>query len=229
MTEETKPASPWLPIALYLFISFAAYSPCLIGQKAYYANDLLYFFGPMRAFLTDRLAHGSFPLWNPYIFCGQPFFADLQNMMLYPLHYLSLPFSVPYGLSVFFFLHMFFAACGMHLWLKSLKLSAGSCVIGSLAYSLSGFFWWEMIHPPVLAGFACLPWLFYTLEKLSRELKWYWALFCGMAFALLFLAGSLQVTGGWCRYCRAPAHACSAALDWRYELYDRHRGYPRPS
>ncbi len=183
-------------LLLYLALSLLAFFPCLFRGQAYFDNDLLAQFGPWRAFLRDQLAQGHFPLWNPYSLGGQPFFADLQNMMLYPFNYLTLPFSVPFGLSVFFFIHLFWAALGMHLWLKSLGLSQNACRAGALLFSFSGFFWLELIHPPVLAAFAWLPWFFSALERLAREPKGRKAFTAGFSFALLFLCGSFQVTVG---------------------------------
>ena len=173
-----------------------AFFPCLFLGQAYFDNDLLAQFGPWRAFLKNQLALGHFPLWNPYLMGGQPFFADLQNMMLYPLNWLTLPFSVPYGLSVFFFLHMVLAAWGMHLWLRSLGLSENACRVGALLFSLSNFFWLEIIHPPVLAAFAWLPWLFCRLEHLAKNPKPLNAFLAGFCFAMLFLCGSFQVMIG---------------------------------
>jgi len=183
-------------LGLYAALSLLAFFPCLFLGQAYFDNDLLAQFGPWRAFLKDQLALGHFPLWNPYNLGGMPFFADLQNMMLYPFNWLTLPFSVPYGLGVFFFLHMAWAATGMHLWLRSLGLSQAACRLGALFFASSGFFWLEIIHPPVLAAFAWLPWLFFSLEKLSSELKPKPAFLSGLSFAMLFLCGSFQVTLG---------------------------------
>jgi hypothetical protein len=187
---------------LYFALSLLAFFPCLFLAQAYFDNDLLAQFGPWRAFLKDQLAQGHFPLWNPYSLGGQPFLADLQNMMLYPFNYLTLPFSVPFGLGLFFFIHMFWAAFGMHLWLKSLGLSENSCRVGALLFSFCGFFWLELIHPPVLAAFAWLPWLLGRWERLASEPKAFNAFWVGFCFAMLFLCGSLQVTvgafyGGW--------------------------------
>ncbi len=184
------------PTALYLFVSFIAFFPCLVLGRAYFDNDLLAQFGPWRAFLRDRLFRGHFPLWNPYSLGGEPFFANLQNMMLYPFNYLTLPFPVAYGLSVFFFIHLFWAALGAHLWLRVLGLSENTCRTGALLFAFSGFFWLEIIHPPVLAAYSWLPWLFLFLEKLAREKKTTDAFFGGLSFALLFLCGSFQVTLG---------------------------------
>ncbi len=181
---------------LYLLFSVLAFYPCLFQGQAYFDNDLLAQFGPWRAFLRDQLTQGHFPLWNPYSLGGQPFFADLQNMMLYPFNYLTLPFPIPMGLSLFFFIHLLWAAFGMHLWLRSMGLSEKPCRIGALLFAFSGFFWLELIHPPVLAAFAWLPWLFWRLELLARTPKPRTAFFSGLAFAMLFLCGSFQVTVG---------------------------------
>jgi hypothetical protein len=78
----------------------AFYSLLLLGQ-CYDANDLLFQFAPWRHFLKDSLAQGIIPLWNPYSFCGQPFFADLQTQMLYPPNWLTLLPSIPTGMNGF--------------------------------------------------------------------------------------------------------------------------------
>src|SRR5580692_8827639 len=143
--DKTRSFSPGtFSVGLYAAVAFIAFSPCLLFGQAYFDNDLLAQFGPWRAFFRDQLAQGHFPLWNPYSLGGQPFFADLQNMMLYPFNYLTLPFSITTGLSLFFFIHMFWAALGMHLLLKSFNLSENSCRAGAFLFSLSGFFWLEL-------------------------------------------------------------------------------------
>ncbi len=181
-------------LGLYLAVAFVAFFPSLILGKVYFANDLLNQYSHFRALLKSQLAMGHFPLWNPYFFGGQPFFADPNVMMCYPLTYLTLIFPIPYGLGVFFFLHMFLAAWGMHLWLKSLRLSAGACRLGALTFALSGVFWWELIHPPILAAYTWFPWLLLTLEHLAQKLEKGWAFLSGLCFAVIFCCGNFQST-----------------------------------
>ena len=180
-------------LLFYFFLSLLVFGRCFFFHQAYFDSDLLAQFGPWRAFLKDQLAQGHFPLWNPYLLGGQPFFADLQNMMLYPPNYLTLPFSIPTGLTLFIALHWIGAALGMRYWLLTLSLGERAGRIGSLLFALSGFFWMELIHPPVIAAFAWLPWWFARVEILSRELKPHPAFLDGLGLALLFLAGSFQV------------------------------------
>ncbi|HJT25432.1 MAG TPA: hypothetical protein VJ873_12735, partial [bacterium] len=179
---------------LYLAAAFIAFMPCLLFGQAYFANDLLHYYGPARLLMKNQLAAGHFPLWNPYYFGGEPFFADPNVMACYPLLYLTLLFPLSYGLSVFFFLHMALAAFGMHFWLKSLRLSDGACRLGALTFALSGFFWWELIHPPILAAFAWFPWMMFCLERFSQKLQGGWAFATGLCFALVFCCGNFQST-----------------------------------
>jgi len=151
-------------------------------------------FSHFRGFLRQQLVAGHFPLWDPYLFCGQPFFADPVAMMAYPINYLTLLFPVPLGLGFYFFLHMFLAAAGMHFWLRSLKLRDSACRVGALVFALSGAFWWELIHPTVLAALAWSPWLMGCLERLSGTLSRGWAFFAGICFSMAFLSGHFQLS-----------------------------------
>ncbi|HVM32247.1 MAG TPA: hypothetical protein VMU88_03870 [bacterium] len=177
----------------YGLLALLVFSRCLFLPRAYFDSDLLAQFAPWRDFLKAELAQGRFPLWDPYLLGGQPFLADLQNMMLYPPNYLTLPFAVPLGLSLFIALHWTWAALGMRYWLRVTGLGEAAAGVGALAFALSGFFWMELIHPPVLAAFAWMPWWFAGLERLARDPQPRAAFLAGLAFALLGLGGSFQV------------------------------------
>ncbi len=182
--------------AWFLALALLAFFPILFLGRAYDANDLLHWFGPMRAFLKNSLAQGVLPLWNPTIFCGQPYFADLQTQILYPLHWVTLPFSVPTGMSLFILIHWMLAATGARYWLRSLGVSEEASRIGALVFAFSGYFWWELIHPPIFAAFCWLPWLFGSLEILVRKPSPLRGWVTGFIFAMLFLAGAIQVSLG---------------------------------
>jgi hypothetical protein len=182
--------------AFYFAVGLVIFLPCLIGGKAYFDGDLYAQYIPMRIFLKSSISEGHFPLWCPYLLGGQPFFADPNTMTAYPLTYLTLPLPIPYGFSVFYFLHFLLAVLGMHFWLRILGLSADSRRVGGILFALSGFFGWEIIHPPLLAAYSWMPWWGAALEKLSEKLKPFWAFAAGFVFALLFLSGNFQMTLG---------------------------------
>ncbi len=187
------------PYSLYLLVGAIAFFPCLFLGQSYYVNDLIYQFGPFRQFLKDQLASGHFPLWNPYIYGGQPFFANPNSMMCYLPTYLTLFFPTGFGMSLFYVLHMAIACAGMHAWLKALRLSEKAVRIGALAYALSGFFWWEIIHLHILADYALFPVLMAALERLRQNWAPRWAFAAGLIFAVIFDCGSFQSTS-WILY-----------------------------
>jgi hypothetical protein len=192
--EERPYGKPLYAILLFAAVAFIAFFPCLVLNQVYFANDLLQSHSHFRSFLRSQLLSGHFPLWDPDLCGGVPFFGDPDAMMCYPINYLTLIFPVPYGLGFFFFLHMFLAATGAYLWLRALKLSETPCRLGALTYALSAFFWWELIHPPILAALAMFPWVLACLERLAKDLRPRWAFLSGLSFALVLSCGSFQMT-----------------------------------
>jgi hypothetical protein len=180
----------------YGMIVLVAFCPSLFGGKAYFEADLINFSIPAWDFIRSSLGNGHWPLWCPYILGGQPFTADPNCMVFYPLAYLYLLPSRAVGSGLFYGLHLFLALLGMHLWLKSLGFSRGACRLGAVIFGLSGFFWCEIIHPPVLTGYTWLPWWGFGLEGLLQTWKRRWAFVCGLFLALLFLSGHFQVLLG---------------------------------
>ena len=117
----------------YGMIVLAAFGPSLFGGQAYFEADLINFSIPAWDFVGASLSHGHWPLWCPYVFGGQPFTADPNCMVFYPLAYLYLLPSRAIGTGLFYGLHLFLAFLGMHLWLKSLGFSRSACRLGNAA------------------------------------------------------------------------------------------------
>lgn len=183
-------------LLFYSILGLTAFSPTLFAGLSYFDGDLMNSNHIMHDFLRANLLRGHIPLWNPCLFGGQPLWADGDFMQCYPFLYPVLLFPVEFGFGVFHFSCFLIAALGMHLWLKSLRLSEDSCRVGALLFALSGYFWWEIIHPPELAAFAWTPWWAAALEKTSQKLEPLWIFAAGLAFAVLFTAGNFQLTMG---------------------------------
>ncbi len=186
-----KNSIAWL---FYPAVSLAVFFPCLALGKAYFHDDLLMQYFPFRDFLRSQIAGGHFPLWNPYLLGGIPFWADPNAMAAYPLQYVTLLFPTAYGLGVFYFLHLSIAFLGMRFFLRAFSFSEESCRVGAVTFGLSGFFGWEIVHPPLLAAFSWLPWFFGFLERLLQDPKPKTAFFAGLSYALLFLSGNYQMS-----------------------------------
>jgi hypothetical protein len=180
----------------YLAVALMALAPGLFSNRAYFEGDLIAQNIPYWDFFKSCLSQGHWPLWCPYLFAGQPFAADSNCMVFYPPAYLYLLPSRALGTNLFYVFHLALALGGAHLWLRSAGFSQAACRIGAVLYGLSGFFWWEIIHPQVLAGYAWLPWWGLALERLSQTGARRWAFAAGLCFALLFLSGHFQIPLG---------------------------------
>ncbi|HTC19757.1 MAG TPA: hypothetical protein VK859_02850, partial [bacterium] len=182
---------PW---AFFPLFSFIVFFPCLVLGKSYFHDDLLIYFDISRQFLRNQIALGHFPFWNPFLMGGQPLLGDPGDMAAYPFLYPTLLFPDPFGLGFFLFLHMTLAALGMRYFLKNLSLSEEACRVGAVTFSLSGFFWWEIIHPNILAAFCWLPWVMAFLERFIQKPNPRTAFGMGLTLAFLCLAGHHQIS-----------------------------------
>lgn len=180
-------------ICFYLLLAFVAFVPSLLGGKAYFDGDLISFNVPVWDFLKDCFSRGHCPLWEPYLMAGQPCAADPGTMFFYPPAYLNLLPSKALGSGLFYAFHLFLSAIGIDFWFQKVGLPPGARRLGAVIFALSGFFWWEIIHPQVLAGYAWLPWWLGALEELIQCWKRRWAFAAGFFLGLIFLCGHFQI------------------------------------
>src|ERR1039457_26045 len=46
--------------------------------------DFRYYHLPLTTFIASSRRAGQFPLWDPYTYCGLPFFANINAQIFYP-------------------------------------------------------------------------------------------------------------------------------------------------
>ncbi|MCX5905026.1 MAG: hypothetical protein NTV89_16500, partial [Proteobacteria bacterium] len=79
------------------------------------------------------------PLWNPFQFCGQPFFANPQYAILYPLSslFFILPFDIAFNSIII--IHFFLGGLFIYLLLRDLGSGPAGALIAGLSFMLSGY------------------------------------------------------------------------------------------
>ncbi len=108
--------------------------PVLLGER-----DLTVFFFPPLHLWVDTWRQGTFPLWNPYTFSGQPLFASLQTAVLYPPNILLFLLPLPTAFNGTIMLHFFLGGWFIYLLSRELDGSRQAGVLSALAFSLGGF------------------------------------------------------------------------------------------
>jgi hypothetical protein len=125
---------------LTLFIAVLLFfSDLFTGRYLLTERDLSPYSIPPQFFWVESIKRGDFPLWNPYQFCGQPFFANPQYAILYPLNVLSfiLPFDIAFNSIIL--LHFFLGGLFTYILLRDLAADAGAALIAGIIFMLSGY------------------------------------------------------------------------------------------
>ncbi|MGC9327261.1 MAG: hypothetical protein ACP5I1_06485 [Candidatus Hinthialibacter sp.] len=158
-------------------------------------GDMINQFVPWREFALQEIKQGRFPIWNPYVFCGAPFAANIQTSLFYPWNLLNLVFSVERTFSLGLAFHHGLAGAAMYAFLYRLWNTRGGALLGALAYCGSGFFITHgydghLIH---IRAYALLPLALYcqTAGRSGSSLR-YLFLFA-LSLAGLFYAGHTQI------------------------------------
>jgi hypothetical protein len=151
------------------------------------AGDFTEQYFPLRAFTAQEWVRGHIPLWNPYLFGGQPALADIQSGALYPPHVIEallLGWGGPlFGREIGFPLwalehqvifHFSLAAVGTYLFTRHSQLCVGmplrqarfGGVIASLVFTYGGYLTgFPVQQMTILAVSAWLPWVLWGLNN----------------------------------------------------------------
>src|SRR5262245_37509599 len=131
-----------LLIAVLVFFRKVLFSPGYVIPW-----DFRYFHYPLAAFIADALGSGRLPLWDPYTYCGRPFFADPQTQLFYPPTLVTVLLSnmlggdhLLYLLEWQLALHVFLAGVFTYILLTRLGLARSAALCGAVGFELSGFF-----------------------------------------------------------------------------------------
>ncbi len=162
-------------------------------------GDAELMFVPFREFYYNQMHQHHFPLWNPYIYGGAPFFANDQSSVLSLYNLASLLFPFNKGFLIIAILKLMVTGIGAYLLLDLFGLGIYACLFGSIAWTFSAYMIIYLYHPATAAG-SFIPWFFYFFERLVRSMgrqsKFNSFNMFGIAMAagLSFLAGHAETT-----------------------------------
>lgn len=125
-----------LLVALCSIVVF--FFPEIFLRKVIYCCDNLTIIVPMRKFFVESVQSGVFPLWNPFIFSGSPYFADINLGILHPftaLYFFLSPLkAVTYDVIGSFAVSII----GVYILLRVMRLSSHASITASIIYTYSG-------------------------------------------------------------------------------------------
>ena len=152
----------WIFILLIIFVYWQI-SFCTAAFKW----DLLDVVFPFRYHFSSSVISGHFPLWNPYIQTGVPFYADLQAPTYYPelLIVSSLGGYTIYWMHILVIAYLMIAFLGVSRLINYFQYSNWLASICAFIYVCSGSFIGHGQHFFLLVGAAWLPWVIWSYLK----------------------------------------------------------------
>src|SRR4051812_21229313 len=73
---------------------------------------------PVRVLVPNQVHAGSFPLWNPWLFCGMPLLGAAHAGVLFPLNWFFLFFRAPAATNLMMLSAYMAAALGAYLYAR---------------------------------------------------------------------------------------------------------------
>jgi hypothetical protein len=160
---------------LGLLLTAAVYGIAVVWLRAqrrlgYPSNDIYAYFYPNIAYAWQSLRLGNGLLWNRFQDCGQPFFADSQTGLLYPVNAVFFLLGREAALVTSRILNLFIAGAGMFLLCRALALGRIAALSSALVFQLAGtavqLAAWSPMH---IGSYAWLPAAMWATERLARR------------------------------------------------------------
>lgn len=179
----------FIPVVVLISLWLLFFWPQIAGGEVWYCCDNLLINVPSKVFLAEELKQGRFPLWNPYLFSGTPFFADINLAVLHPLNLLYLVLPPFRALTVGILVLFLVGSLGMYVLGRTLKLGSFPSLVGAVVFGFSGSLVVYANNVPILQVAVLVPWVLATWIR-------YLEVPTGKRFVAFVLVASFQIISG---------------------------------
>jgi len=133
------------------------FGPFLLTGKTFLLRDLWFLFYPGYVFYRESLLQGHLPLWNHYFACGEPFLADAERGVLYPLNLIYLVMPAGQAMTLLSAIHILLAGAGTYALSRVWRLSVPASLLAAVGYAFSTATMTRIEFPSFLTGVAWYP------------------------------------------------------------------------
>lgn len=178
---------------LYLLFGLLFYHALALQGRILMDFDSFTYFYPNESYAARSLQAGHIPLWNPYLWAGAPFLANIQTALFYPPNLLFVFMSVPQAYAVLLVFHAWLGAFSMYALGRSmLWLDRPAALIAGLAFGFSGFITAQAGHLNQMQAAALLPLALLLVNVTLVKRSMLAGLLAALVIALQLLAGHTQ-------------------------------------
>jgi len=211
---------PILVAALAFLATYAFFCEYLSPlERVHIFSDIEGFHYPLQRYAFQSLKEGRFPQWDPSIYCGISFVANVQAAALYPPSWLMyaaswrrsrLKFKM---LEYFVFVHVWLGFVLCYLWLRGRRLTRLASAFGAGVFAYGGYMISQCVHVGSVTGLTWMPLGLWGIDDAVERRDWRPLWKTALASALCFLAG---YPASWLVFCSTVLlYALASRGHWR--------------
>ena len=151
---------------------------------------------PFMTFTEESIREGHLPHWNPYVFCGIPFYSSFSAPVFYPIRGLLLLAAGTEATVRFLFpIQMLMGGVFAWLFLGAIGTSRWGRTVGALAFAMTA--WSNTLfyagHGSKMICWSFFPLLLYSVERWMRTRRGLFIAIGGLSMGMMALASHPQM------------------------------------
>ncbi len=196
MTKYRQRLSEFLPIFFIIISVGIFFGRVIYSGKPLSGSDFVLYFHPLKKFIRDYvLSQGTIPFWNPYLFSGTPFIANVQASMFYPLGFIYYLVAPEYAYGYATILHCFLGAVFMFVLMRTLSVAYWGAFLSAFVFIFNGYFMAHLYagHLTFVQNYIWIPLVFFFVYRFVTTICFRWALGAGLSLGTQILGGFPQI------------------------------------
>lgn len=186
----------YFPIFLLIGLPFLFFGRIITTGQTLYGMDFIHQFYPWKKFIYEHLwSNGSLPFWNPYLFSGTPFIANIQASMFYPpgFVYYLIPPELAYAYSTV--IHCILGNVFMYAFMRAILASRAGSFLAAIIFSFNGYVLGHLYagHLSFVQNYIWIPLIFHLLYLFVQSMQLRHAVLCGLILGIQILGGFPQI------------------------------------
>ncbi len=149
---------------------------------------------PWKKLTIDTWKSGEVPLWNPYLFSGTPHAGNYQSAVFSPINILFFVFPFIDAWSLHVLLQPLCAGFCMFLFLRAIKVSTISSLLGTVSFMFFGFMTVWMAYGTLGWAIVVFPLALFGVVLYEESSRWRYGVLIALSIAFSFLSGHYQIS-----------------------------------
>jgi hypothetical protein len=196
MSNNRRLLSGFFPVAILILSVLLFFFKIILSGNPLFGSDFVLQFYPWKRFLHDELwSGGTLPFWNPYLFSGTPFMANIQISMFYPLGFLFFVMPAEYAYGYTIVLHCILGSIFMYVFIRHLSVSKVGALLSSVTFTYNGFLMAHIFggHLTFVQNYIWIPLIFLYVHKFLNTLYPRHVILAGVFLCVQILGGFPQI------------------------------------